>query len=99
ADGLLPAYGEMVAATTHARRSEQTYAGWCSWYYYFTNVAQRDMLENLGNLQRVRDTLPLDVVQIDDGYQAAVGDWLEVNERFPDGMAALATRIRDAGFR
>jgi 2-hydroxy-3-keto-5-methylthiopentenyl-1-phosphate phosphatase len=37
-------------------------------------------------------------VQIDDGYQAAVGDWLETNARFPSGLAALAAAIRDAGF-
>src|SRR5262245_43240351 len=75
ADGLLPAYAEMVANTTHARRAAQTPTGWCSWYYYFGRVGQRDVLENLVQLQRVRDVLPVDVVQVDDGYQAAVGDW------------------------
>jgi alpha-galactosidase len=99
ADALLPAYAELVAATMHARRAGQTYTGWCSWYYYGTGVRQRDILENLIALQRVRDMLPLDVVQIDDGYQSAVGDWTEINDRFPDGMATLAERIRTAGYR
>ncbi|HEV8190975.1 MAG TPA: glycoside hydrolase family 36 protein, partial [Ktedonobacterales bacterium] len=99
ADALLPAYTELVASATHARRAQQTYTGWCSWYYYFTAVGQRDILENLEALQRVRDTLPLDVVQIDDGYQSAVGDWTDINDKFPDGMAALAARIRTADYR
>jgi alpha-galactosidase len=98
-DALLPTYADMVARTGHARRGERTYTGWCTRYYYFGKVGQRDVLENLATLQRMRDVLPLDLVQIDDGYQAAVGDWTDVNDRFPDGMAALAARIRAAGFR
>ncbi len=99
ADALLPAYAELVASTNTARRAEQTYTGWCSWYYYFTGVSQRNVLENLATLQRVRDALPLDVIQIDDGYQSAVGDWTDINDQFPDGMAALAQRIRTTGYR
>ena len=38
-------------------------------------------------------------MQIDDGYQTAIGDWLSVNAKFPSGMAALARRIRDTGYR
>jgi alpha-galactosidase len=37
-------------------------------------------------------------VQLDDGYQHAVGDWLELNEKFPRPMAELVQRIRGAGF-
>lgn len=73
--------------------------GWCSWYYYFTNASQAAMLENLDAVQRLERELPLDVVQIDDGYQAAIGDWLDVNAKFPDGPAALAARIRASGRR
>jgi alpha-galactosidase len=35
---------------------------------------------------------------IDDGYQRAVGDWLETSAKFPHGMAWLSERIRGAGF-
>lgn len=73
--------------------------GWCSWYYYFTNASQATVLENLDAVQRLQRELPLDVVQIDDGYQAAIGDWLDVNAKFPDGLAALASRIRATGRR
>src|SRR5262249_23639933 len=99
ADTLLPTYAELVAITTHARRAQQSYTGWCSWYYYFTEVTQSDVVGNLTPLQRGRDALPLDVVQIDDGYQSAVGDWTDINDRFPEGMAWLAERIRAANFR
>jgi alpha-galactosidase len=35
---------------------------------------------------------------IDDGYQRAVGDWLDTNAKFPHGMAWLSERVRAAGF-
>lgn len=69
---------------------------WCSWYEYFTAVTEDDIHENL----RAMDTLdlPVDVVQIDDGYQSALGDWLTLSGRFRsrEGMAAA---IRAGGRR
>jgi len=37
-------------------------------------------------------------VQIDDGWQRAVGDWLDTSPAFPRGLAPLAREIRAAGF-
>ena len=56
------------------------------------------MLRNLEALARAPDGLRVEVVQIDDGYQRAVGDWLDTCDRFPRGLEALAREIRDAGF-
>ncbi|MGW0824969.1 glycoside hydrolase family 36 protein [Streptomyces sp. NPDC002845] len=69
---------------------------WCSWYEYFTEVTEDDIHENL----RAMDTLdlPIDVVQIDDGYQSALGDWLSLSGRFRS-RAGIADRIRAAGRR
>jgi alpha-galactosidase len=71
---------------------------WCSWYEYFTEVTEDDIHENL----RAMDTLdlPVDVVQIDDGYQSALGDWLTLSGRFRsrEGIAnAIRARGRRAG--
>ncbi|AZQ35855.1 alpha-galactosidase [Streptomyces cyaneochromogenes] len=69
---------------------------WCSWYEYFTAVTEDDIHENL----RVMDTLdlPIDVVQIDDGYQKALGDWLTLSGRFRS-RAGIADAIRSRGRR
>ncbi|MDQ0910330.1 alpha-galactosidase [Streptomyces canus] len=69
---------------------------WCSWYEYFTGVTEDDIHENL----RAMDTLdlPIDVVQIDDGYQKALGDWLTLSGRFRS-RAAIADAIRARGRR
>ncbi len=72
-------------------------SGWCSWYPFFTKVTAADVLRNLEALAPFRGQL--DTIQIDDGFQAAVGDWLEPDPSFPDGVAPLARAIREAGFR
>jgi alpha-galactosidase len=94
----LERYGDALAREMGARVPAATLSGWCSWYYFFTQVTEEDVLRNLRFLERHRDELPVDTVQIDDGYQADVGDWLTVNEKFPQGMKWLASEIRSAGF-
>jgi alpha-galactosidase len=65
---------------------------WCSWYSLYTAVSE-------GTLHRIfdqLDDLPFDVIQVDDGWQVAIGDW-EANDKFPAGMEALAAKIRASG--
>jgi alpha-galactosidase len=69
--------------------------GWTSWYYHYTNISEAIVLKNLDAF--VRRGVPIDVFQIDDGWQGAVGDWLVVNEKFPRGMRSLVDRIHAAG--
>ena len=67
---------------------------WCSWYSLY-----RDIDEQL--LQSVFDglgDLPFEVLQVDDGWQQAIGDWLP-NSGFPSGMEAMAERIKATGRR
>jgi len=67
---------------------------WCSWYGWYGDIAEEVIRGALPGLRG----LAFDTVQVDDGWQRAVGDWLP-NDRFPSGMADLADRIRSAGFR
>jgi len=85
--------GREMAAPVPAR----PLAGWCSWYRFGTRVRADDVRRNLRALRTLR--APLDVVQIDDGFQAANGDWLAPAEGFPDGLAPLAREIRAEGLR
>jgi len=86
ADGLVRAAG------VPAPRPSPTL--WCSWYQYFTRVTEADVEENLAVMDLL--DLPVDVVQVDDGYQAEIGDWLTLSGRFAS-LRDLAARIRDAG--
>lgn len=69
---------------------------WCSWYHYFTQVTEADVLENLDAMDEL--DLPIEVVQIDDGYQAEIGDWLDLSGRFRS-LGDLVGRIRQRGRR
>lgn len=75
--------------------------GWCSWYQHFEKVTEQDVLASLKVLAKDGRNGPIfdaDYVMIDDGYQAANGDWLRANSKFPRAMAALAQDIVGAGF-
>jgi len=95
---LLDAYASAVGAAMRARVPPHNPVGWCSWYYYFTHITEERIVENLRALTARRPQFPCDYVQVDDGYQAAIGDWLTPNEKFPRGMGWVAEQIRAAGF-
>ncbi|HWO63353.1 MAG TPA: alpha-galactosidase, partial [Umezawaea sp.] len=69
---------------------------WCSWYQYFTDVAEADVDLNIGLMNELE--LPIDVVQVDDGYQQEIGDWLIPSGRFAN-VPDLFKRITDQGRR
>lgn len=73
--------------------------GWTSWYNYYTNISAATLLKNLAAqaLIPAEKQNTLHFFQIDDGYQTRVGDWLNLKPSFPNGMAAVADRIHDAG--
>jgi alpha-galactosidase len=66
---------------------------WCSWYAYYETITETQLAKDITDLAG----LPFDVVQIDDGWERAVGDWTP-NDKFPSGMRSLADRITEAGF-
>ena len=82
--------------TPWAPRGKVAPTGWCSWYWFGPSVSERDVIDNLRAIKE--RSAPLTFVQIDDGFQAAMGDWLIPGERFPNGVAQLCHRIRDEGF-
>ena len=92
-------YLEAVARENKARRTSASPIGWCSWYYFFNSVTQDNILSNMRWAEKRKDAIPIKVIQIDDGFQAEVGDWLSSDARsFPMGMAQLSEQIREAGF-
>ncbi|MCR4405961.1 MAG: alpha-galactosidase [Anaerolineae bacterium] len=95
---LLESYAARLGETMHARPADNPPTGWCTWYYFYGENTADDVLDNLQLIESQR--LPLDYVLIDDGYQAAIGDWLHVDaDKFPADMAALARQIKAAGRR
>ncbi|KAG1530348.1 hypothetical protein G6F51_013866 [Rhizopus arrhizus] len=63
--------------------------GWTSWYNHYGDVSEGIIRENIEALQQ--HAYPIDIFQMDDGFQTAIGDWLSIREKFPSGMKAVAT--------
>ncbi|MCA0295568.1 MAG: alpha-galactosidase [Actinobacteria bacterium] len=98
AAGVAPAlgrYGDRLARAAGVGELRPAPTAWCSWYRYFEDVAPADIEENLTAIED-RD-LPVEVIQLDDGWEVGVGDWTE-NVRF-GSLAPLADLIRSRGRR
>jgi len=72
-------------------------SGFCSWYYYYTKVTEQDMIKNL-NFFLNNKGYPVNLIQLDDGFQTEVGDFTSINSKFPDGMRFLVDTIHERGY-
>jgi len=93
-DAVLGTIGDRLAAT-HARLPfNAPPTGWCSWYCFGPRVTAQNILDNLDVIAK---QIPgLRYVQIDDGYQPAMGDWLETGAAFGGTYAKCWTPSRRA---
>jgi alpha-galactosidase len=72
--------------------------GWTSWYNYYTDISEQILVDNLEAFRQ--HNIPIDLFQIDDGYQTAVGDWLSLaTDKFPSGMEELTRKIHGYGYQ
>ncbi len=72
-------------------------SGWTSWYNYYTKIDEAIILDNLRAF--ADRSVPIDFFQIDDGWQPAVGDWMQANEKFPQGMKFIADQVHSHGYK
>ena len=82
-------YAERAGLASNARVDRGAPTGWCSWYHYFTNVTSAHIEAN-GEIAAAHG---LGLVQIDDGWQAEIGDWSSTSPRFGTPIGDLATSI------
>jgi alpha-galactosidase len=69
---------------------------WCSWYRYFEKVTSADVVENLRAFDQ--HGLCVDVVQVDDGWSAGLGEGLRPTARF-GSLPAVVDLVRSSGRR
>lgn len=89
-------YSRWLAATLGTRTHRGPVTGWCSWYDGGPSVTAEHVISVADAVAARRDRLPMDVIQIDDGYQHQTGDW-ECNDKFPEGWQPVVQAIRRAG--
>ena len=92
----LSAFGDAFARRAGVPALRPAPRVWCSWYRYFENVAASDIDENLQAFDTAH--LPVEVVQIDDGWSTGLGEGLRPTGAFPD-LPGLVDRIRSTGRR
>lgn len=70
--------------------------GWCSWYCYGPDISTEKITINL---EAIKQNLPqIKYIQIDDGYQTWMGDWLDSTDKFEGGVIKVISEIRGKGF-
>lgn len=69
---------------------------WCSWYQFFEQVHADDVREAVRDLGRF--DLPVDVVQLDDGWSRGLGEGLAATNGFDD-LAGVVDEVRSSGRR
>ncbi|QQS28420.1 MAG: alpha-galactosidase [Sphingobacteriales bacterium] len=72
-------------------------AGFTSWYHYYTKINEKVILDNLEAFKKHQ--VPINFFQIDDGWQQAVGDWMQVNQKFPNGLKLISESIHKQGYQ
>ncbi|HET8782167.1 MAG TPA: glycoside hydrolase family 36 protein [Pyrinomonadaceae bacterium] len=93
---LLESLASQLVANHPPLRFPKPPTGWCSWYCFGPRVTAQQVLDNLDFI--AKHTPGLRYVQIDDGYQPAMGDWLETGAAFGGNVQGVLKQIRQRGF-
>lgn len=99
-------FGRLEFLNSTPEKGKITVGGWESWYNHYAdinNVLIKGDLESLSHTENLIKTHFINqkkpcVFQVDDGWEIALGDWDARSDRFPDGMAALASSISKMGY-
>ena len=93
---LLSGLAASLALNHPPIRGKTPPTGWCSWYCFGPKVTAQQVLDNLDFI--AKNAPQLKYIQIDDGYQPAMGDWLETGAAFGGNVQGVLKQIRARGF-
>jgi alpha-galactosidase len=96
ADGLAPLTAAMGAAMPAARSPARPPGGWFSWNEHFAAVDEALVEANADVVASQLASHGMKLVEIDDGWERAWGDW-QAGASFPSGMAAAASYVTGKG--
>lgn len=89
-------YLQAVAREHEIQSEEPVPVGWCSWYQFYTDITEENIVSNLDAVIDLQPTLPLPLFQIDDGYETYPGDWFDFDPAFPQGVKPLVEKATNA---
>ncbi len=91
-------FDEWFALTGITPLTDRKVSGYTSWYNRYQDISEGSILSDLESINRL-NTKP-EIFQIDDGYEAHVGDWLDIDrKKFPDGLEKIVAAIKANGNR
>ncbi|HJZ79869.1 MAG TPA: glycoside hydrolase family 36 protein [Pyrinomonadaceae bacterium] len=93
---LLNELGRAISVNHPPLRFKAPPTGWCSWYCFGPRVTAQQVRDNLDFIAKNEPRLKY--IQIDDGYQPAMGDWLETGTAFGGNVQGVLKQIRERGF-
>lgn len=93
---ILSRFAKAIAKNHPTQKYFEMPVGWCSWYCIGPDISENDIFENLKIIKE--KTPELKYIQIDDGFQPYMGDWLETSDKFNRPMKEICHDIRNAGF-
>lgn len=91
-ENALDLYAQNISKLNAVKNSKPLY-GWESWYCHYLDISQKMFISELEKAIAMK----YQIFQLDDGYEADIGDWLKTNDKFPDGLEFLAKQIKNAG--
>ncbi len=91
---LLEKFGSLIEKNHPPLKLKKRPCSWCSWYGYYDHVNEADILENT---EKSADFDFIDHIQIDDGYENHIGDWLEYSDKFERGLDCCIEKIKEKG--
>ncbi|MHA1971436.1 MAG: glycoside hydrolase family 36 protein [Candidatus Hodarchaeales archaeon] len=89
-------YAEISAKRMGVKVPIRSKTGWCSWYYYYEDISNSQLLKNVEFFEK-NSYLPVEMIQLDDGYFTKVGDFTSFNEKFSDGLSEFVVRVHAQG--
>ncbi|WP_191014569.1 glycoside hydrolase family 36 protein [Treponema zioleckii] len=99
-------FGSLQFLNSNKNEDKIVVGGWESWYNHYADINQTlisEDLKGLGTTENLIKTYFIDnkkpcVFQVDDGWEQGLGQWDSLENRFPWGMAELASTISRKGY-
>lgn len=95
-DALLNQLGRAIIQNHPRPLPKRVPTGWCSWYCFGSQVTAANITQNLDWI--AKNIPELRYIQIDDGYQPWMGDWLDTGKAFGGDLQGVLKEIHDRGF-
>lgn len=97
-EAALAEVGELIGVAAAARTggSAAPPRVWCTWYRYFEQVTAADVLADIAGIDAAG--LPVDTVQVDDGWSTGTGAWTRPRPGF-GSLAEVIAAVHDGGRR